>query len=107
MARAVAFYRDVLGLEATYVSDHWSSVQLGTVRIGLHPVFEGGAPRGGWVVGVEVTDLRAFRKHLYVAGHPTDHEFHQTPSGVVFDFVDPDGNRLQAMEVGSRLEDFA
>jgi predicted enzyme related to lactoylglutathione lyase len=54
---------------------------------------------GGWIVGVEVEDIAALRKLLNDNGHQTG-DYHDTPAGVVMDFADPDGNRLQAMQIG-------
>ena len=106
MERAMTFYRDLLGFKAEYASPHWSSLHAGKTRIGLHPPF-GDAPEtrgGGWVFGVEVADIRAFRAKLEAAGVACT-EYHDTPSGAIFDFADPDGNRLQAIQPGvSRKE---
>jgi hypothetical protein len=35
----------------------------------------------------------------------TEHGLHQTPGGVVLTIGDPDGNPMQAMQVGAKLED--
>ena len=105
MDRAVAFYRDGLGIPAQYVSSHWSSFDLGGVRMGLHPPFAAGAPTVGWVIGLAVDDLSAFRARLAEIGYPTDAEYHQTPNGVVLDFRDPDGNPLQATQRGIKVAD--
>ncbi|MEZ0327584.1 MAG: VOC family protein [Fimbriimonas sp.] len=99
MDRAVGFYRDVLGLEVQFSSPHWTSVTLGSTRLGLHPPMGGTRAGGGWIVGVEVEDIAALRTVLNSNGHETGH-YHDTPAGVVMDFTDPDGNRLQAMQVG-------
>lgn len=109
MERSVAFYRDVLGLKPGTISPWWSDFDLGGARLGLHPPFrEGSVQRGGgWVVGVQVGDIAAFRQALADGGYPTMHEYHETPSGVVLDFADPDGNPLQAIQVGSKRSDFA
>ncbi len=104
MPRANAFYRDVLGLVPEYESPHWSSYKIGDGRLGLHPPFErskGGG--GGWVIGVATADIVALRAHLTASGIKVG-EFHQTPGGVVMDFDDPDGNRLQAMQRGFKIE---
>jgi catechol 2,3-dioxygenase-like lactoylglutathione lyase family enzyme len=107
MTRSVAFYRDLLGLEVLYESEHWSQLRLGPVSIGLHPGLPSASPGGGWVIGVEVADLDQLRRVLAEAGYPTDAQLHQTPAGVAMDFRDPDGNPLQAMAVGARLDDLA
>jgi catechol 2,3-dioxygenase-like lactoylglutathione lyase family enzyme len=111
MDRAVAFYRDVLGLQPNLVTPYWSDFDLGGIRLGLHPPFregagEGGSRGGGWVVGVEVPDLKGLRASLAAAGYPTSHHYHEIPGGVVLDFSDPDGNPLQAVQLGARMSDF-
>jgi predicted enzyme related to lactoylglutathione lyase len=106
MDRAVEFYRDVLGLTASYISPHWSSLNAGAMRVGLHPVFED-APKasgGGFVFGLEISDIRGFRSRLEAAGVECS-DYHDTPSGALFNFVDPDGNRLQALEPGVMRKD--
>jgi predicted enzyme related to lactoylglutathione lyase len=103
MDRAVAFYRDVLGLPVPFTSPHWTSVQLGTTRIGLHPPMSGQAVGRGWIVGIAVDDIVGLKAHLTNHGCATG-EYHDTPGGVVMNFEDPDGNRLQAIQVGVKAE---
>jgi len=109
MDRSVAFYRDVLGLPPSYSSPHWTSIPIGDLRIGLHPPFGGSkgpaGSGGGWVVGVETEDIRALRAKLEAAGAWVMEGYHQTPSGAVMDFRDPDGSALQAIQVGSKVEE--
>lgn len=108
MDRAVAFYRDVLGLSAGYTSPHFSEIMMGDTRIGLHPPFEGvaGPTEGrGWVVGVQTPDIRALREALAAADVFVAEGYHDTPSGAVMDFRDPDGNPLQAIQVGVKSAD--
>ena len=105
MDRSVRFYRDVLGLPVGYASPHWTTVEVGDLRIGLHPAFgESVKNQGGWVVMFEVDDVRAFRERLLVAGSNPE-PFHEVPSGVLFSFQDPDGNRIQALQLGLKLAD--
>lgn len=108
MDRAVAFYRDVLGLTPGYTSPHWSDFMMGDTRIGLHPSFDRSPiqPNGqGWVLGVQTEDIRALRSALVGAGVFVSDGYHDTPSGVVMDFRDPDGNALQAIQVGSKARE--
>ncbi len=53
------------------------------------------------MVSIEVEDIAALRLRLTHAGH-TPGDYHDTPAGVVMDFTDPDGNRLQAMQVWAK-----
>src|SRR5688500_8038093 len=95
MDRSVAFYRDVLGMTPGMTTQWWSTFPLGETQIGLHPPFSD-APRGsGWILGIEVDDLKGLRDTLEGAG-VTCSPYHDTPTGSVMNFTDPDGNELQA-----------
>ena len=107
MDRSVAFYREVLQIAPGYVSPHWSSFDLGGVRLGLHPAWRAGAPGQSWVIAFRVQDVQIFRRRLAEIGYPTDAEYHDVPSGVVLDFYDPDGNALQAMQHGVKVATLA
>jgi predicted enzyme related to lactoylglutathione lyase len=101
------FYHKVLGLDYGYQSPHWTTFEVGDVRIALHPTYSEvvGSPGGrGWVLGFAVEDIVDLRARLTASG-VTTREFHDTPGGVVMDFQDPDGNRLQAMQVGKKIAD--
>lgn len=105
MEASLAFYRDLLGLEPVYTSDHWTEFDLGNGRLALHSRLDDGIdPLGvylrGWTVGVTTGDIRALRERLLAAGATIHSGYHETPGGVVMDFADPDGNVLQAMQVG-------
>lgn len=106
MDRAVSFFKEVLGLTPGYSSAYWSDFQLGSARLGIHPGF-GEPPFAiagkGAVIGISVTNIEEFRGQLESAGEFVRGEFHQTPSGVVLDFCDPDGNNFQAIELGKKL----
>jgi len=108
MDRAIRFYRDVVGFAVMFESPHWSSLRAGSTNVGLHPPFErsGGARGGGWIFGIEVSDMRAFRQKLTDAGVATT-EYHDTPPGAIIEFSDPDGNRLQAIQPGVMSKDLA
>jgi predicted enzyme related to lactoylglutathione lyase len=108
MDRAVAFYSAVFGLIPTLATPHWSSFKIGDVSVGLHPPFCPGELKnsGGWVFGVEVDSLRELRSvvdglDVWVG------EYREVPGGVVLDFSDPDGNRVQAIQRGVKPVDLA
>ena len=105
MDRSVSFYRDVLEGTVEYESPHWSSIRIGDSRFGLHPEMGALGLGGGFIITLEVDDVKAFRARLAEDGHLAG-EYHETPSGVLFNFSDPDGNRLQAMQVGIRAASF-
>jgi len=102
MDRAVAFYRDVLGLTPTHTSEHYSGFRIGEVGIGLHPRMEGepGRNTGNWIVGMAVRNLDEFRDRVRSAGGWCADEYHAIPGGRLLDFRDPDGNALQAIQRG-------
>lgn len=105
MDRAVAFYRDVLGLTPGFTSTHWSEFSLSNGKIALHLWDEfPDTPGPGWVLGTVVDDLNALAKKLTAADVKAD-EFHETPNGVVIAFSDPDGNQINAIQLGTKLTD--
>lgn len=106
MDRSVAFYRDLLRFEVHYTSPYWSTLQIGSTRVGLHPAFEGNSEvkGGGWVFMLEASDIRGLRAKLEGAGVECS-PYHDTPGGAIFNFTDPDGNRLQAMQAGVMEKD--
>ncbi len=110
MDRSVAFYRDVLGLTPGHTSPYWSDFKVGDTRIGIHPPFEGSQPpfatQGkGWVLGLATDDIRGLRAKLEAAGAAITGDWHDTPSGVIFEFLDPDGHTLQAIQLGLFTKD--
>lgn len=106
MDRGVAFYRDTLGLELVYGSPFWSSFRLGDGLLGLHSALEGIEPGGetgkGWMLPLQVENVQRLKAHLEASGVAVG-EYHETPSGLLFGFEDPDGNPIQAIQVGIRL----
>jgi catechol 2,3-dioxygenase-like lactoylglutathione lyase family enzyme len=103
MDRAVEFYRDRLGLEPGYTSQFWTSFKLAEgLQLGLHG--GGGGASGGFVVSFLTDDLQALRTSLVEAGVKVG-DFHDTPRGAIMDVFDPDGNRLQAMQLGAKAAD--
>lgn len=110
MPRAVGFYRDLLGFPLLYASEGWSTVELADgLRLGLHPPYgpssEPDAVKPGWVVAFRTPDIQTLRRRLQEAGVRILGDYHETPGGVILEFADPDGHRLQAMQEGARLED--
>ena len=107
MERAVAFYSNVFGLETGHSSPHWTSMKIGEFQIGLHGPSDPTLPQpvAGWVVSVVTDDLKALRDMLLGAGADVDDGYHDTPRGAVLSFRDPDGNRLQAMQLGMKASE--
>jgi len=97
MGRAVAFYRDVLGLDVTETDPDWSEVDANGLKLGLNArekAEQGGG--GGAVVtfqpGTSIDDevQRLTRAGVSFTGGISDHEW-----GRIAPFKDSEGNDLQ------------
>lgn len=100
MAPAVAFYRAVLGARPVHESEHWSEFALpGGTRLGLHPGGSGGAT-GGFIPGLIVASLSSATERITAAGYAVPREPHPIPGGIEIELADPDGNRVQLIELG-------
>jgi predicted enzyme related to lactoylglutathione lyase len=111
MERAVGFYRDVLGLRVTEEDAHFTGLEVGGVRIGLH--WTGGRPvpavpknahgaDGGATLTLRVGDVEAAVQRLQenlvkILGRM------DAPWGRLVTFEDPDGNVLKLMEVAGEV----
>jgi predicted enzyme related to lactoylglutathione lyase len=88
MARATSFYRDVLGLEPDFESEHWTTFHTGACTLALHAGSEAPDPT------FQVADAAAERERLIAAGVEVT-EIREPVAGLrVFDARDPDGNRF-------------
>ena len=98
MDRAVAFYRDVLGLELLVRhGDDWAELDGGPVRLALHGTEED-APGSGTVV-FRVDDLDSERWRLEQAGVSFDEHVGEVDGRLRFATCrDPDGNPVQLIE---------
>lgn len=110
MDRSVAFYRDVLGLTPGMLSAYWSEFHVGENKIALHPVLSGhegpvGKAGCGWYLSFITDDLKLLRQTLQDAGARITDDYHDVPTGVVLTFEDPDGNPMQAIQLGAKRAD--
>jgi predicted enzyme related to lactoylglutathione lyase len=94
MQRAVAFYRDKLGLDVLEHGGDWSEVTAGDQRIGLNAA-ESPAGQGGAVIAFAVDDIEATVDQLKGQGVDFSGELSEHPWGQIAPFKDPDGNDLQ------------
>lgn len=94
MERAVAFYRDDLGLKVVEHDGDWTEVSAGDQRIGLN-ARETPSGEGGAVIAFSVDDLDATVAQLRERGVTFTGEISEHPWGRVAPFSDPDGNDLQ------------
>ena len=97
MARAVAFYRDTLGLEVTSQDDDWSEIDANGLRIGLNARESASASSdGGAVVSFQpdgsIEDEVASLKER---GADIQGEISEHPWGKIVPFKDSEGNDLQ------------
>ena len=106
MPRAVAFYRDVLGLPLEMESPGWSQFDLGGVTMGLHMTRgETQLPAPGWVPGFNVDDVKAVKERIEGSSGRISQDFHDIPGGVVLEFEDPDGNHIDVTQMGVSCAD--
>jgi len=103
MERAVRFYRDTLGLKLDYrFGDHWASVSLKGLTIGLHPTTVAGDARAKAVpeLGLELEGkLEDAMKTLEERGVKFDGVRGEGKAGRFAHFHDPDGNELYLAEL--------
>ena len=94
MERAVAFYRDTLGLPLKFASPHWSEFDTGETTLALHPASEKNPP-GAVELGFGVPDLAKFHQELSAKGvvfsmQPSKQDF----GGTLAQFVDSEGGHI-------------
>jgi predicted enzyme related to lactoylglutathione lyase len=94
MDRAVAFYRDTLGLPLKFTSPHWSEFTTGETTLALHPASERNPP-GTVELGFGVPDLAQFHQQMAAKGvafpmPPTRQDF----GGMLARFVDSEGSHV-------------
>jgi len=107
MGRAIAFYRDVLGLRVIDQNEYWTSLDVGGVRIGLHWT-EGGkipyvarddhGPHAGACLTLRVSDIRSTVNHLRARGVRFLGDVADAPWGSLATFEDSEGNVLKLMQ---------
>jgi predicted enzyme related to lactoylglutathione lyase len=94
MPRAVAFYRDTLGLtQAGLASDAWVEFAVGEGTFGVGNFEQVGAPGTAQSLALELTDMAAFRALLAERGVPSP-EPYETPICWISSISDPDGNKV-------------
>ena len=88
MERATRFYRETLGLEPDYESEHWTTFRTGACTLALHPGTAEPDPT------FRVADAEAERERLAAAGVEVTEIREPAPGVRVFDVSDPEGNRI-------------
>ncbi len=99
MDRAVAFYRDVLGLRvARRDGDAWVELDADGGRLALHGAADGRAAGGGAAASFEVGDLDVAKAVLAAHGVAVGHEGEAPGYARFVSLADPDGNTVQLIE---------
>jgi predicted enzyme related to lactoylglutathione lyase len=99
MARATAFYRDVVGLTVLESSEYWTELAHGTAIVALHGGGNDSIKRTG--LSFTVQDLPAFCARVAKAGAklisgPED----RGEEGIALaQFIDTEGNQIMASQV--------
>jgi predicted enzyme related to lactoylglutathione lyase len=93
MDRAVAFYRDSLGLPLKFASPGWSEFATGETTLALHPASPSN-PAGTVELGFTVRDIQQFfetksQEGMRFTMPPTKQDF----GGVLAQFEDSEGGR--------------
>jgi catechol 2,3-dioxygenase-like lactoylglutathione lyase family enzyme len=94
LAAALAFYKEKLGFDETYVDadGSWAKLERNGMEIGLA---EGEPNEDGGVAHVDVDDVKAVADELRSAGVEVGVVFELHGEMRLLDVFDPDGNRLQ------------
>ena len=98
MGRAVAFYRDVLGLDVAMESEDWSELKAGGLSIGLNARESAKvSAAGGAVITFEPEDsIEQELERIEASSQATlEGEISEHPWGRIFPFKDSEGNDLQ------------
>ncbi|MGZ3498871.1 MAG: VOC family protein [Vulcanimicrobiaceae bacterium] len=94
MVRAVAFYRDVLGLSQSGVDqEHWVEFDVGGGTFGVGDFEQVGKPGSAQSLALEVQDMADFRSKLSNHGVEST-EPYETPVCWISMLRDPDGNQV-------------
>lgn len=94
MNRAVRFYRDALGLEEGFVSDHWSELSFGEAVIGLHAGGDESPRETG--LSIQYEDVEAAYDRALAAGarEITRPERREGEPILLSRLEDPEGNEI-------------
>jgi lactoylglutathione lyase len=93
MDRAVAFYRDTVGLELKFSSPGWSEFATGATTLALHPASEKN-PAGTTHIGLQADDMKVAHRRLTEAGVPFTREPTPEHGTTLAEFVDSEGARV-------------
>jgi catechol 2,3-dioxygenase-like lactoylglutathione lyase family enzyme len=99
MDRSVAFYEGVLGLDLSQrAGNDWAQFTVGGTEVGLFGELATAPHQGGATVTFRTGDIRALEAALEAAGTKKD-PVEDMGGALSMEFLDPDGNRLVAVEL--------
>lgn len=101
MKRALAFYRDLLGLRVVYESEDWCTLEIGSVHIGLESTDGKPVPRvrgAGATLTLRSTDIREDMRRLQGKGVRFLGPIGDYDWGSVVEFEDSEGNVLKLLQ---------
>jgi catechol 2,3-dioxygenase-like lactoylglutathione lyase family enzyme len=99
MNRSVDFYEGILGLELSQrAGNDWAQFTVGGTELGLFGELATAPHPGGATVTFRVPDIRALEAALDAAGSKKD-PIEDMGGALSMEFLDPDGNRLVAVEI--------
>ena len=94
MERALAFYRDALGLDPSgLASEAWTEFDIAGTTFGIGTFAQLGSPGSAGALALEIDDLPAMRARLFALGTEVS-EPYETPICWISQLHDPDGNTV-------------
>ena len=93
MDRAVAFYRDTLGLTLKFASPGWSEFATGATTLALHPASDQN-PAGTTHLGLHADDVAGVHRTLTKSGVRFTREPTPEHGITLAEFVDSEGARV-------------
>jgi len=93
MDRAVAFYRDTVGLALKFASPEWSEFATGPTTLALHPA-SAQNPAGTTHLGLHADDIASAHRALTSAGVRFTREPTPEHGVTLAEFVDSEGARV-------------
>jgi catechol 2,3-dioxygenase-like lactoylglutathione lyase family enzyme len=102
MQRAIAFYRDALGLHPTdFASDYWVEFDVAGATFGIGNFDQVGTPGSAQSLALEIADLPSFRAAL--SGHGVESsEPYELGACWLSTVKDPDGNSIWLHQVKAK-----
>ncbi|MFQ5672671.1 MAG: VOC family protein [Nitrospinales bacterium] len=96
MARAVDFYRDVLGLKPLFTGDEWSEFEIGGQRLALRKMASPASTVAA--VSLEATPIEHAVEKLKSRGVRIARDVQVFPYGKLASFLDSEGNLVGLYE---------